>query len=89
MGMQHNQRAIPFRKNGKPQTLYLNSQETVQANDTLKRRRPKQAGSKPVKLLVSASYDPLTGFLYRTYLVHKKSNTSHYVTSKETFGRRD
>lgn len=89
MGMQHNQRAIPFRKNGKPQTLNLNSVETVNRNVTRKQSKPKQVSSKPVKFLVSASYEPLTGFLYRTYLVHKKSNTSHYVTSKETFGWRD
>lgn len=89
MGMQHNQRAIPFRKNGKPQTTIFNSVETVSGDVTRKQSKPKQVSSKPVKLLVSASYDPLTGFLYRTYLIHKKSNTSHYVTSKETFDRRD
>ena len=87
MGMQHSQRAIPFGKNGKPSKH--NSVETVIGHVTRKASKPKQASSKPVKLLVSASYDPLTGFLYRTYLIHKKSNTSHYITSKEIFDRRD
>ena len=74
--MQHNQRAIPFRKNGKPSKI--NSLSTVTFNFTRNPRKSKPRLFKQSKTLVSASYDPLTGFLYRSYITRSKSNTSHY-----------